>query len=137
MCHQLHPCFLFAVADATHVPRGWFDLLGGSWYAFVGISGSIFALATTYACSQFLHRTMELSWAAKRSRSVRARTGGCSTEYRRLMMGLSVAALSLRTLWHLDPASFEGILPRAVTFLLLRIPQCVLFLQALFVVAFT
>ena len=119
------------------MPREWLVQLGSGWYAFVGTSGVAFALATTYACSQFLHRTLELSRAAKRSRSVAARSGGCTTEYRRLMMGLSTVALALRTLWHLDPASFEGILPRAVSFLLLRVPQCVLFLQALFVVAFT
>lgn len=123
--------------DATGVPREWLVQLGSGWYAFIGTSGVAFALATTYACSQFLHRTLELSRAAKRSRSVAARSGGCTTEYRRLMMGLSTVALALRTLWHLDPASFEGILPRAVSFLLLRVPQCVLFLQALFVVAFT
>jgi len=121
-------------AAGNDVPAEWKAELGVGWWLFLALSAVMFLGLTCYAGSQLMYRSAEIKRAARRART---RPVTCSVEYRMLMLGLSCAALGLRTIWHLDPASFEGLLPRPATFLLLRIPQCLLFVQALFVVAFT
>lgn len=124
-------------AASSEVPLVWKTTLGPAWYVYVGVSAAVFGVLTLFACSQYCYRSHELFREARRRSGAHAgKSAWRSVEYRRLMIAISVAIVFMRFVWHLDPASFEGLMPPAVTFMLLRLPQCLLFVQALFIVAF-